>query len=209
VGDHHVNRVAVLFGQPTAQALAHMTAPRTSGTERDLIASYLFEPPAVLADPSRPKSRGQDGYGRARGARRRRGRGRRGLGRTAGVPPPVRGRRAVVRPPEAGRAQGRTSGPLHPRSDRPYRCRGRTARGARLQDRQSIYRFRRADIGFYDRVRSIVARRDYLSVTLSANFTSTHAAAHAGTVLGHVRCLHRHRQHETMPGRALERSAPR
>jgi ATP-dependent helicase/nuclease subunit A len=39
--------------------------------------------------------------------------------------------------------------------------------------KQSIYRFRRADVGVYDRVRSIVARRNYLSVTLSAHFRST------------------------------------
>src|SRR5262245_51114417 len=39
--------------------------------------------------------------------------------------------------------------------------------------KQSIYRFRRADIAVYDRVRSIVARREHLAVTLSANFRST------------------------------------
>jgi ATP-dependent helicase/nuclease subunit A len=39
--------------------------------------------------------------------------------------------------------------------------------------KQSIYRFRRADIGVYDRVRAIVGRADYLPVTLSANFRST------------------------------------
>ncbi len=39
--------------------------------------------------------------------------------------------------------------------------------------KQSIYRFRRADIGVYDRVRAVVARRDYLPITLSANFRST------------------------------------
>lgn len=58
---HHVERVAALFGRPTAMALARQAAPRPSGTERDLVASYLFEPPAVLADPSRPRSRGPDG----------------------------------------------------------------------------------------------------------------------------------------------------
>jgi len=38
--------------------------------------------------------------------------------------------------------------------------------------KQSIYRFRRADIAMYDRVRRVVARGDHLEVTLSANFRS-------------------------------------
>jgi ATP-dependent helicase/nuclease subunit A len=38
--------------------------------------------------------------------------------------------------------------------------------------KQSIYRFRRADVAMYDRVRQVVARRDHLAVTLSANFRS-------------------------------------
>ncbi len=38
--------------------------------------------------------------------------------------------------------------------------------------KQSIYRFRRADIAMYDRVRSVVARRPHLPVRLSANFRS-------------------------------------
>jgi ATP-dependent helicase/nuclease subunit A len=38
--------------------------------------------------------------------------------------------------------------------------------------KQSIYRFRRADIAMYDRVRQVVARRPHLPVTLSANFRS-------------------------------------
>src|SRR5687767_7705531 len=36
--------------------------------------------------------------------------------------------------------------------------------------KQSIYRFRRADVAMYDRVRSLVAGGPHLSVTLSANF---------------------------------------
>jgi hypothetical protein len=59
--DHHITRMEALFGRPVADALARGTAPRTIGTERDLVASYLFEPPAVLADPSRPRSGGPDG----------------------------------------------------------------------------------------------------------------------------------------------------
>src|SRR5205823_5041709 len=38
--------------------------------------------------------------------------------------------------------------------------------------KQSIYRFRRADIAMYERVRAIVARQNHLEVKLSANFRS-------------------------------------
>ena len=38
--------------------------------------------------------------------------------------------------------------------------------------KQSIYRFRRADIAMYERVRKVVAKQDHLPVTLSANFRS-------------------------------------
>ncbi|MBM4245264.1 MAG: DNA helicase UvrD [Deltaproteobacteria bacterium] len=38
--------------------------------------------------------------------------------------------------------------------------------------KQSIYRFRRADIATYDEVRSLVARQDHLAARLSANFRS-------------------------------------
>ncbi|MDQ3341051.1 MAG: UvrD-helicase domain-containing protein [Myxococcota bacterium] len=38
--------------------------------------------------------------------------------------------------------------------------------------KQSIYRFRRADVGMYDRMRAQVARGDHANVTLSANFRS-------------------------------------
>jgi ATP-dependent helicase/nuclease subunit A len=38
--------------------------------------------------------------------------------------------------------------------------------------KQSIYRFRRADVAMYDRVRGMVAAREHLEVTLSANFRS-------------------------------------
>jgi ATP-dependent helicase/nuclease subunit A len=38
--------------------------------------------------------------------------------------------------------------------------------------KQSIYRFRRADIAMYDRVRSLVVNQPHLEVTLSANFRS-------------------------------------
>jgi len=38
--------------------------------------------------------------------------------------------------------------------------------------KQSVYRFRRADIGMYDRVRHIIERSAHLPITLSANFRS-------------------------------------
>ncbi len=38
--------------------------------------------------------------------------------------------------------------------------------------KQSIYRFRRADVGMYDRLRSLVAQGAHVDVTLSANFRS-------------------------------------
>ena len=38
--------------------------------------------------------------------------------------------------------------------------------------KQSIYRFRRADIAMYERIRKVVAKQDHLPVTLSANFRS-------------------------------------
>lgn len=38
--------------------------------------------------------------------------------------------------------------------------------------KQSIYRFRRADVGMYDRMRAQVAQGDHVDVTLSANFRS-------------------------------------
>jgi ATP-dependent exoDNAse (exonuclease V) beta subunit len=41
--------------------------------------------------------------------------------------------------------------------------------------KQSIYRFRRADVATYDRVRQLVARGPHLAVTLSANFRSVPA----------------------------------
>lgn len=38
--------------------------------------------------------------------------------------------------------------------------------------KQSIYRFRRADVGMYDRLREQVMRSDHVAITLSANFRS-------------------------------------
>jgi hypothetical protein len=57
----HIARVAALAGNEAADALATATAPRSTGSERALLASYLFEPPNILADPARPRSAGPDG----------------------------------------------------------------------------------------------------------------------------------------------------
>jgi RecB family exonuclease len=57
----HLQRVELLLGPGAARALVESTAPRLAGCERDLLVSYLFEPPAVLADPARPRSPGPDG----------------------------------------------------------------------------------------------------------------------------------------------------
>jgi RecB family exonuclease len=59
--ERHLQRVLVLHGPAAAEALRAAVAPRGAGSERELLAAYLFEPPAVLADPARPRSRGADG----------------------------------------------------------------------------------------------------------------------------------------------------
>ncbi|MGH8695314.1 MAG: PD-(D/E)XK nuclease family protein [Burkholderiales bacterium] len=58
---HFVGRMRALLGDAAAEALVAANAPRRSASERDILASYLFEPPAVLADPTRPRSAGPDG----------------------------------------------------------------------------------------------------------------------------------------------------
>ncbi len=57
----YLERARRLFGDEVATAVAKATGPRQSAGERDLLGSYLFEPPAVLADPARPRSAGPDG----------------------------------------------------------------------------------------------------------------------------------------------------
>jgi RecB family exonuclease len=59
--DHAVARIAALLGDEAARALRASSPPRAATSERDLLASYLFESPAVLADPGRPRSAGPDG----------------------------------------------------------------------------------------------------------------------------------------------------
>ena len=49
--EHHLCRVEALYSSDAAAALCVATAPRAQASERGLLASYLFEPPAVLADP--------------------------------------------------------------------------------------------------------------------------------------------------------------
>ena len=44
--------------------------------------------------------------------------------------------------------------------------------------KQSIYRFRRADIGMYDQIRTQIASGDHVAVTLSANFRSVPTLIH-------------------------------
>lgn len=58
---HALDRIGVLFGPAAAALLESAAAPRAAGSERDLVTSYLFEAPALLADPARPRSAGPDG----------------------------------------------------------------------------------------------------------------------------------------------------
>ncbi len=58
---HHLDRIEALLGRAALEALLSTHAPRSSASERDLLASYLFESPALLADPARPRSAGPDG----------------------------------------------------------------------------------------------------------------------------------------------------
>ena len=59
IREHHLDRVEAVFGRQPRMALL-ATPPRASTTERDLLASYFFEPPRVLGDPARPRSSGPD-----------------------------------------------------------------------------------------------------------------------------------------------------
>jgi len=58
---HYLDRIQALFGREAADALVSAAAPRAAGSERDLLASYLFEPPEVLGDPAHALSDGPDG----------------------------------------------------------------------------------------------------------------------------------------------------
>ena len=61
VRKRYIERMEKLFGAEAAAALESAKAPRAAGSERDLLASYLFEPPVILAAPERPRSKGPDG----------------------------------------------------------------------------------------------------------------------------------------------------
>ena len=61
VRKRYVERMEKLFGAEAAAALGSAKAPRAAASERDLLASYLFEPPVILAAPERPRSKGPDG----------------------------------------------------------------------------------------------------------------------------------------------------
>jgi len=57
----YIERMEKLLGSEASAAIEKTTAPRAAQNERDLLASYLFEPPLILADPKRPRSDGPDG----------------------------------------------------------------------------------------------------------------------------------------------------
>jgi RecB family exonuclease len=57
----YVSNVHALFGIGARDAILSATASHASASERDLLTSYLFEPPAVLGDPERLRSNGPDG----------------------------------------------------------------------------------------------------------------------------------------------------
>lgn len=44
---HHVDRIEALLGREAAAAIVTASAPRGNATEREILASYLFEPPAI------------------------------------------------------------------------------------------------------------------------------------------------------------------
>ena len=61
VRKRYLQTIEKLLGAEAAAALGSAKAPRVASSERDLLASYLFEPPVILAAPERPRSKGPDG----------------------------------------------------------------------------------------------------------------------------------------------------
>ena len=59
--ERYLERAAAMFGKEVSRLLHDWKAPRSSATERDVLASYLFETPEMLADSARPRSGGLDG----------------------------------------------------------------------------------------------------------------------------------------------------
>ena len=57
----YLDRMEALLGKDARDALLSTKFPLAKATERDLLASFLFESPAVLAEPGRPRSAGPDG----------------------------------------------------------------------------------------------------------------------------------------------------
>ncbi|MGH8643535.1 MAG: PD-(D/E)XK nuclease family protein [Gammaproteobacteria bacterium] len=58
---HHLERLQALVGPEAADALSKAEVPRSEENECELLASYLFESPEVLADSKRRRSSGRDG----------------------------------------------------------------------------------------------------------------------------------------------------
>jgi hypothetical protein len=59
--ERHLERVGALYGPAARAALAQAPLPAGGPAERDLLARHLFATPEVLADGTRPRSRGPDG----------------------------------------------------------------------------------------------------------------------------------------------------
>ena len=57
----HLDRLEALFGRDARAALEGAPLPASGPTERDLLVRHLFASPELLADPSRPRSKGPDG----------------------------------------------------------------------------------------------------------------------------------------------------
>ncbi len=56
----YLDRMEALMGKEARDALMTPAISFLPATERDLLATYLFEPPAVLAEPDRPRSKEPD-----------------------------------------------------------------------------------------------------------------------------------------------------
>jgi inactivated superfamily I helicase/CRISPR/Cas system-associated exonuclease Cas4 (RecB family) len=61
VRERFVERVRALHGEDAARAVARPPAARAPATERDLLATFLFADPHVLAAAERPRGAGPDG----------------------------------------------------------------------------------------------------------------------------------------------------
>ena len=58
--EHYLDRMAGLFGEEVREAIGNSECPRSSGSELEILTSYLFEKPEILADPARPRSKKLD-----------------------------------------------------------------------------------------------------------------------------------------------------